>query len=323
MARPKKRRRLERLLGRRLGLRRRERRAVISAGGLHIVRRGLPNQVAGDRYHYLVTSSWPLVIAVAAWTFFLINLIFATIYWTIGGIDNAHRFLDYFFFAVETAATIGYGQLVPVTTTANVFMSIQALIGLMWLAVMTGLVFSKFSRPTARVKFSRHAVIANRPDGPALMFRMANERTDTLVEAQIHVILIRTEITADGEKMRRIYDLPLDISRNAFFSMSFRAVHRIDAASPLHGATAESLAEKHAAIAVTLVGLDEGLAATVHARHVYDHDDLVFGMNFADIFDPVDDDTWIMDMRHFDRLVDEHTAEEAPHAAQRKRSGSR
>jgi len=322
IAKTKKRRRLENKLVRQFRLRRRERKGIIAAGGLRIIRRGLPNQVLGDRYHYLVTSSWPLVIGVAAVSFFSINLFFAIVYWITGGIENARGFLDYFFFAVETAATIGYGRMSPVTTTSNFLMSIQALIGLMWLAVMTGLVFSKFSRPTARVKFSRHAIIGNRAGAPALMFRMANERTDSLVEAQIHVILIRTEVTPAGEKMRRIYDLPLDISRNAFFSMSFRAVHRIDPKSPLHGSTPESLAEEHAAIAVTLVGLDEGLAATVHARYVYDHGDIVFGKTFADIFDPIDDDTWIMDMRHFDQLVEDPEAAHHGAAPRAKRSSA-
>src|ERR1700677_131247 len=143
-----------------------------------------------DFYHHLLNSSWPSLILQIASAFLVLNIFFALGYLFDGGIDNARpgSFADVFFFSVETMATIGYGRLSPITLTANILMSIEALIGLMGLALMTGLIFAKFSRPTARVRFSRNAVVSVRDGVLSLMFRMANIRSSQIVEAYVHVV---------------------------------------------------------------------------------------------------------------------------------------
>jgi inward rectifier potassium channel len=162
-----------------------------------------------DLYLYLITCSWPLLILQISAIFFLANGLFATGYYLDGGVQQARTFSDAYFFSVQTMATIGYGRLTPLTLFSNVLMSVEALTGIFGIAVITGLVFAKFSRPTARVRFSAKAVISTRDGVPSLMFRMANVRENQIVEAQIHVVFSRMERTLEGEETRRFQDLQL------------------------------------------------------------------------------------------------------------------
>src|SRR4029077_9574942 len=145
---------------------------------------GAPTGAFEDLYHFLVTSSWPALIGFIAAALSVANLVFALGYYLDGGIENARpgSFTDAFFFSVQTMATIGYGKMVPISMFTNILVSIEALSGLVALALMTGLVFAKFSRPTARVRFSRYVVIGPRDGVTSLMIRMANQRADRIVE---------------------------------------------------------------------------------------------------------------------------------------------
>ena len=242
--------------------------------------------LADDLYYELLAASWPRLLVLLAAAFLAVNIGFALAYLAIpGSIENARpgSFADAFFFSVQTMGTIGYGKLVPATAAANALVTVEVLVGLIGIAVVTGLVFAKFSRPTARVLFSRRAVIAPHERVPSLMFRMANERSNTIVEAQIHVVLVRNETTTEGEAMRRFHDLEMSRRQTALFALSWTAIHPIAAASPLYGATPESLATADAEIVVSLVGIDEQFAQTVHARHRYAAADIVWNARLADI----------------------------------------
>jgi len=180
-------------------------------------------------------------------------------------------------------ATIGYGKLVPRTGFANVLVTVEALVGLFGVAMVTGLMFAKFSRPTARVLFSRQAVVAPHNGVPCFMFRMANARGNNIVHAQVQVVLAREETTLEGDRMRRFHDLVLLRPRSTLFSFSWTAIHPITAASPFHGATPAALVAAEAEIVVSLMGYDENLAQTVHARHRYQPGDVAWGARFVDI----------------------------------------
>lgn len=263
---------------------------------------GAPTRVFEDLYHFLVTSSWPALIGLIAAAFTFANLLFATGYYLDQGIENARSgsFADMFFFSVQTMATIGYGKMEPVTLLSNILVSIEALTGLLALALMTGLVFSKFSRPTARVRFTRYAVIGPRDGAHSLMIRAANLRANRIVEAEIHVVFARQEITAEGDTIRRLYDLPMTRSRSAMFALSWTAVHRIVEGTPLFGQTRESLANCAAEIIVSIIGLDETFSQTVHARHTYELDEIVWGARFADVLVLHPDGSRSVDYTRFD-----------------------
>jgi len=263
---------------------------------------GAPVGIFEDLYHFLVTTSWPALIGIIAAAFTLANLLFATGYYFDQGIENAHSgsFSDMFFFSVQTMATIGYGKMEPFTLFSNILVSIEALTGLLALALMTGLVFSKFSRPTARVRFSRYVVIGPRDAVNSLAIRMANQRANRIVEAEIHVVFARQEVTAEGDSIRRLYDLPVTRSRSAMFALSWTAVHRILEGTPLFGQTRESLANCAAEIIVSIIGLDETFSQTIHARHTYELDEIVWGARFADVLVLHPDGSRSVDYTRFD-----------------------
>jgi len=263
---------------------------------------GAPTGAFEDLYHFLVTSSWPALIGLIAAAFTIANLLFAAGYYLDGGIENARTgsFADMFFFSVQTMATIGYGKMEPVTLFSNILVSVEALTGLLALALMTGLVFSKFSRPTARVRFTRYVVIGPRDGVHSLMIRAANLRANRIVEADMHVVLARQEVTAEGDTIRRLYDLAMTRSRSAMFALSWTAVHQIVEGSPLFGQTRESLANCAAEIIVSIIGLDETFSQTVHARHTFELDEIVWNARFADVLVLHPDGSRSVDYTRFD-----------------------
>jgi inward rectifier potassium channel len=257
-----------------------------------------------DIYHYLLTSSWPFLLLQIAVIFFALNALFAVAYYLDGGIENARpgSFADVFFFSVETMATIGYGRMAPVTLLAHILMSLEALTGLIGLALVTGLIFAKFSRPSARVRFSLNAVICKRDGVPSLMFRMANVRANQIVDAQVHVLLARGEVTVEGEDVWRFYDLKLRRERNATFRHSWTVVHPIGPDSPLYGSSPEALAAAFAEIVVSMTGIDGALIQTVYARHTYDSDDIIWGARLCDIMIRSPQGEFAIDYGKFDEV---------------------
>ena len=265
---------------------------------------GAPTGAFEDLYHFLVTSSWPALIGLIAAAFTVANLLFAAGYYFDQGIENARTgsFADMFFFSIQTMATIGYGKMEPVTMFSNILVSIEALTGLLALALITGLVFAKFSRPTARVRFTRYITIGPRDGVYSLAIRAANLRANRIVEADMHVVLARQEVTAEGDTIRRLYDLSLTRGRSAMFALSWTAVHQIVEGSPLFGQTRESLANCAPEIIVSIIGLDETFSQTVHARHTFELDEIVWGARFADVLVLHPDGSRSVDYTHFDEV---------------------
>ena len=271
-------------------------------GDVNYVVVGESNDFFRDLYHFLLVSSWPRLLGLLAAAYAGANCLFAIAYiLQSGSIENAQAgsFLDAFFFSVQTMATVGYGKMVPGTLYAEVLAASESFVGLLGLAVVTGLVFAKFSRPTARVLFSRVAVVTSRDGVPCLVFRLANQRQNQIVEAQMHVVLARNETTAEGESLRRLTDLKMVRSRHALFVLSWTAIHEIVPGSPLYGETEESLRAAEAEIIVSVTGLDDVLSQNVHARHSYVVDEIVWGARFVDILFRLPDGRRAVDYAHF------------------------
>jgi inward rectifier potassium channel len=166
----------------------------------------------------------------------------------------------------------------------------------------TGLMFARFSRPTARVLFSRVAVIAPHNGLPCLMLRVANERRNQILEAQMRLSLLRDEITTEGHFIRRFYDLKLIRHQTQIFALSWIVMHVIDENSPLYGETPESLAEVNADIVATLMGIDETVSQTVHARRYYLTDEILWNMRFVDILVKKPDGRRLLDFTRFHEI---------------------
>lgn len=295
----------------RLGLLRRRKKSAHPGGSRQVV--GLGGQTSTvrlgqhyrpwkDLYHLLLTMPWWHFLGLVVGLYLITNTLFAIAY-SIGAdnIANARpgSFADAFFFSVQTMATIGYGAMFPQTLYANILVVIEAFTGLLGVAMATGLMFARFSRPTARVLFSQNAVIMNYNGIPTLMFRAANKRSNQILEARLWVTLIRDELTEEGYPMRRIYDMKLIRNHSPFFILTWTGMHPLDAESPLFGITPEALVESDAEILISLTGIDETVAQTVHARHVYPVRQIHWNHRLRDVISVAPNGQRVIDYTHF------------------------
>jgi inward rectifier potassium channel len=267
---------------------------------------GLRRKWFTDLYHRTLTMSWPSFLALGLAFYLLANMFFATLYLLQpGSINNARSgvFADAFFFSVETIATIGYGVMSPATIYANLVMTVESAVGLLFVAMTTGLVFARFSRPTARVMFSRVAVVGPYNGVQTLSIRIANQRHNQILAAEVTMTLVRDEVSDEGELTRRFYDLELVRSRSPVFALTFRVMHPIDADSPLYGTTYEKLAEQHAEIVLIVSGVDETLVQPVSARISYLPHEILWAHRFVDVFGWTEDGRRAVDYARFHDTV--------------------
>lgn len=247
--------------------------------------RGAKNSIAGDWYHLMLRAPWWVDLLAISGGFLLVNVLFALAYLYTGGIvgARANSFGDVFFFSVQTMATIGYGSMYPITTSAHVLTTAEALVGIFVIAVSTGIVFSKFSVIRARVQFAAHPVIAPMDGVPTLMFRAGNERASRVIDAKLRVVLTRTERTKEGVPMYRMYDLKLERDWAPALSRSWTIMHRIVPDSPLYGQTPESCAKNEIELMLTMSGIDETSGQMLQAAHTYTDDRVRWGARHADM----------------------------------------
>jgi inward rectifier potassium channel len=253
--------------------------------GRRALTRGLPRRRWHDLYHVFMTISWPRLFGSYAGFFVLFNLIFAGVYSSDPvGIANLNPpgYWGRFFFSVETLATVGYGDMHPQTPFAHVVAAVEIFTGVMSLAVITGMMFARFSRPTARILFARHAVIRPFDGRLTLMLRAANERQNVIMEAAAQLRLIRDETTVEGYRIRRIHDLPLRRNEQPVFLFGWSLLHVIDESSPLARATAESLRAENAFLLLTIGGTDETTGQILMSRQEYPASTLFWNHTFVD-----------------------------------------
>ena len=258
-----------------------------------------------DLYHLLITARWRTLALIFTTLFLGFNCVFSLLYLMAGPcIENARpgSFWDHFFFSVQTMATVGYGTMAPKTFYANALVTVEIMMGLILFAVTTGIVFSKFSRPTARVLFTRNAVFTNLNEKPMLLFRMANVRLNQIVDASVQLHLLRTEVTKEGVEFRRFYEIPLERSASPIFILSWTVMHSINTESPLHGLSVNDLQRMKAQLHVSVTGIDSDFSQTVHARHVYRIEDLIWGGFFEDVLQVLPDGTNALDLSKFDAV---------------------
>ncbi|HLE56107.1 MAG TPA: ion channel, partial [Rhodothermia bacterium] len=270
-----------------------EKRLLNRDGSFNPRREGMPFFSRFHPYHLLLSISWRRFFVVVASGYLLLNCLFALAYLACGpgaiGGQPAElfggNFGRAFFLSVETLGTIGYGNIYPVGVAPNIIITVESLTGLLMLALGTGLFFARFSRPTAAVVFSNHAVVTSYRGKTGFMFRLTNARTNQLIELEAKVLFSRM----DGSS--REYDqLHLERSHVVFFPLSWTIVHPIDEKSPMWGMSADELAERDAEFLVLLSGVDETFSQIVHARTSYKPAEIVFGHRFVNIYQPVRDD---------------------------------
>jgi inward rectifier potassium channel len=241
-----------------------------------------------DVYRWLLGLSWPQFAMFVASLYIGLNLLFAALYSfqhnSIAGSTGGHWFFDCFFFSVQTLATVGYGHMYPQTLYGHIVTTIEIMSGLFLLAVMTGLIFVRFSRPIARVMFSNSMVVALLNGKPTLMVRIGNENHHSMVEAEFRIMFSRDEPLLEGGDFRHFYVLKLHFDRLTVFPAALTLRHTIDETSPLFGATPESLESSRILFIVSVVGIDPVIAAAVQTQKDYSWRDVQFGHRFVEIY---------------------------------------
>lgn len=294
------------------------RRLLNRDGSFNVSRTGLNPVAAFSLYHALLRISWPKFFGVVVITYLIANSIFAFAYLLCGpqalsvpdNLRIGSHFWEAFFFSVDTMATIGYGNITPIGVAANLIVTFEALFGGLGFALMTGILFSRFSRPSAKILFSERAIIAPYRGITALEFRITNGRCNEIIELSATVMYSQFE-EVGGRRIRKFYPLPLERDKVAFFNLSWTIVHPIDRSSPLRGKSEQDLLAADAEILVLLTGIDETFSQTVHTRSSYEAEEIVWKAKFSDIYNPpTNSGRLTIDVRklHSIELLDQTTA---------------
>jgi inward rectifier potassium channel len=267
-----------------------------------------------DLYHgVLRIPLWGLLLSLAS-VYVSLNLIFACLYLLDPhGVASLKPgdFGDAFFFSVQTISTVGYGVMAPTSLYANLVVTLECFLGLVLVAVTTGVIFAHVSKPTARVLFSRVATITLFDGVPHLMFRAINERSNQILEAEVMLNLARQSVTAEGRPWRRFQELKVTRSRSPLFALSWTVMHPIDESSPLYGSSPESLREEAVEIIVVISGVDDTFAQRIHARYAYTAEDIIWDKEFENVLSVEPDGRWVLDYRKFHDVRDAATT--SPH----------
>ena len=279
-------------------------------------------------YLFMINASWPVFAAMIFAGYVAANAVFALIYMKLGvehlqGADlttPVSRFLSAFFFSAQTFTTVGYGGISPGSVSTNLVASLQALLGLMALAIGTGLLFGRFSRPAARLAFSKQMVVAPYQSGTSLQFRVANRRSNNLMEVEARLMLSTVEPSEQG-LVRRYKYLTLERHAVQFLPLSWTIVHPIDESSPLWGQGPEYLAQRQAEFLITIKAFDDTFFQTVHVRHSYRFEEVVWGARFAPAFEPDAQGEMVLDLGKLSAIApvqNTGNTEEARHAGARR-----
>lgn len=279
-------------------------------GSFNVSRDGLSFWESLSLYHSLLTMSWLRFLSFMTIYYLLVNALFGVAYMLCGegalthsaGEFYGNSFRRAFFFSVHTFATIGYGNISPIGFAANVVVTFEALVGLLSVALVTGVIFARFSRPTANILFSEHALVSPYRGISAFEFRLTNARSNQIIELAAKVLFARFEDN-DGKMIRRFYPLTLERDKVTFFPLSWTIVHPIDEQSPLYGLTHDDLSKANAEFLILLTGIDETFSQNVHTRSSYKADEIVWNARFADIYNRASDtETLTIDVKRLDLI---------------------
>lgn len=274
----------------------------IEQGRFHILGLGAWYSYWRSPYYLMLTVPWQGFFAITVALYALSNALCAFLFLAggEGTILNADptSFADAFFFSVQTSAAIGYGVMSPGNAYGHLLVTLEAIISLLGIAVLTGLTYARFAKPTAKVLFSRSAVVTPFKGTPTLMFRAANERRNQILEAQMRVYITLDE-HSDGRMMRRFYELELLRDRNPSFVLTWTALHPINEHSPLYGLSHADLIRSSAAIIISITGIDQTVSQAIHTRHTYYSADLLWGRQFKDIIHELEDGDRYIDFADF------------------------
>ena len=267
-------------------LMRRERRAVISMGNYALIKRGVSRYDWADPYRLAISLSWPQFLLALLCIYLTVTALFAVAYMLVPlSVGNARStsFLDHFFFSLETLATVGYGELYPATVFGHAVASMEMLVGVVFTAILTGLIFVRFSKPRPKFIFADHPVVTTHNGQLTLMMRIGNGQASALADAHCKFSVLIVEISKEGSSFRRIHELKLQRATIPVFPLSWTIMHDVDEHSPLHGLDAASFAASDVRLFVSFYARDPELSQVIHDLRSYSPVDVLFGMRYVDI----------------------------------------
>ncbi len=283
---------------------------LITIGPREVETHGLGTGFSSDLYHRSMAVHWPGFFGSAALIFIVLNTVFAFLFW-LGNNPIANVApdlplpLSLFYFSIETLATVGYGDMHPQTNYGHLVATVEIFTGMSFLAVMTGLIFARFSRPRAHFVFARHPVVTTYQGVPTLMIRIANARHNTISQATAQLWVFKLELTEEGEEFRRFYELKLDRSEHPMFSLSWTLLHIIDERSPIFGMTADDFADAEGALVLNVGGVDDNSAQRLYARQLYSRTDIRWQHRYRDITSHSPSGRLLLDYTKFHEVVSE------------------
>lgn len=288
---------------------RKTKRFINQQGGFNIKRQGEGFNFY-NTYQYLTTIPWFHFLSLVVITYFIINLLFATLYIVIGAelvggdltVTFFDRFLKAYYFSVQTLTTVGYGGIVPKGIIANLIASFEALCGLLSFAMATGLLYGRFSKPNAKIRFSDKAIISPYQDKTSFQFKIINRRKSQLMDLEARVILSMVDTAQDGSFNKNYHNLELQTSKIVFFPLTWTIVHAIDDNSPLFNLTQADLAKCEAEFLILITGYDDAFNQIVHSRHSYDFNELVWNARFARNFHTDEEGFIVLEVNQIDAI---------------------
>ncbi len=279
-------------------------RMVNQDGSINIKRKGLSFFNTSDNYHKLITMSWSKFWILVLCGYLLVNFLFAGIYLEIGienlagaqGHTTWEHFFDAFFFSAQTISTVGYGHIYPTGIPASSVSAIESMIGLLAFALATGLLYGRFSRPSAKIIYSKNMLVAPyQQTGKALMFRLANQRRNMLIDLEVELNFSFNE-DVDGKPLRRFIQLELERKRVSLLTLNWTIVHPLDESSPLNDVTHEDLIKADASFSILLKTFDDTFSQTIHSRTSYQYDEIIWGAKFKPAFHRDTDGRIVLDL---------------------------
>lgn len=278
-------------------------RSINPDGTFNVDRRGLPFFDFSDTYTNLITMGWFKFICIVLFSYLVTNILFATIYYWIGvehfngvsSVTPVEKYFDAFFFSAQTISTVGYGHISPSGFAMSVVAAIESMCGILGFAVVTGVLYGRFSAPRAKILFSRNVIIAPYKDKKGLMFRIANKRSNQLIEVEADVVLA-LNVMEDDRLVRRFYTLELERKKVSFFPLSWTVVHPINESSPVTGFTKEDLINAEAEVFVLLKGFDDTYSQVVHSRYSYMAEEIEWDKKFINIIKQNEDGKTVLEL---------------------------
>ena len=290
-----------------------EGRVLNKNGKFNLIRKGEQYHI----YHLMISMTWLQFFSFIFVTFTLVNGFFALVYYIIGsenlsGFVSKGFFLDIvnlFHFSVQTMTTVGYGAMHPTGIATGVVASLEALVGLMSFAIVSGLMFGRFSNPKAEIKYAKHMLMTRMGDKPVLQARIANKLSHDLFDVRARILMLHNERNDDGTIVKRYKTLKLHIDNISFLPMNWTITHFIDSDSPLYKMTRKDLDEQKVEFLVLITAFDDSFSQVVHSRSSYVSGELLFNEQWAKTYYVNEEGQRVFDMERLDMLKDKNVQE--------------